>query len=130
MTTGISVQPAMLLFTKGSGFEVNVTKGEASTTQKVTITNIGTDNLSIQRLSLGGSGRSNFSLVSPPNLPLSLAPLAHQDLTVRFAPVALSQAYGLSAKLAIDSDDPLIPQNEVILTGDAVPVELSDFMAE
>jgi hypothetical protein len=67
--------------------------------------------LVVNNFSLTGSG---FSLVSPPALPLTLAPGASQSLTIRFAPTTSGTATGI---LAIGSNDPMTAQFPVTLSG-------------
>ena len=67
--------------------------------------------LVVNNFSLVGSG---FSLVSPPALPLTLAPGASQTLTIGFSPTTSGAATG---SLAIGSNDPAFPQLAVNLSG-------------
>ncbi|MFQ5629052.1 MAG: malectin domain-containing carbohydrate-binding protein [bacterium] len=65
-----------------------------------TISNTGTASLTVSAFNLDNS---EFSLVSPPALPLTIAPGASQNLTVRFSPTVVASQTG---NLDILSDDP------------------------
>ncbi|MFQ5633655.1 MAG: malectin domain-containing carbohydrate-binding protein, partial [bacterium] len=66
----------------------------------VTLSNTGTANLTVSAFNLDNS---EFSLVTPPVLPLTIAPGASQNLTVRFSPTVVASQTG---NFDILSDDP------------------------
>jgi hypothetical protein len=85
----------------------------SSTSLPLQITNApdAQSSLVINNFSLVGSG---FSLVSPPALPLTLAPGESRNLTIQFSPTSSGAATG---SLAIGSNDPAFPQLAVWLSG-------------
>jgi hypothetical protein len=119
-----------LQFTEAQGEGVDVEHGETSRTLTVTLNNTGSGALQVNSLNLSGSNAAEFTLVNPPALPLALAPGGNQPLQVRFAPPETVRTLGKSATLTIATDDPVNGNVQVLLQGDAVPVELSGFSAE
>ena len=126
----IDANPTTLLFTEGTGFEVDVEQGGSPTTQVVMVSNVGTSDLTISNLAFSGTDSGDFSLVSPPTLPLALSKSANQPLTVQFDPQATQRTLGLSASLDISSDDPNEPVLSIPITGDAVPIGIAAFWLE
>jgi hypothetical protein len=126
----ISASPSPLLFTKGSGYEVDVEHGGLPTTHTLTLSNPGATNLSVNTLAWSGTNAAEFSVVSTPTLPLVIAPAGSSDLIVQFAPTQTSRTLGLSATLTATSDDPAVPSLPITINGDATPVTLSRFAIE
>jgi fibronectin type 3 domain-containing protein len=86
----------------------------ASPSQRLTIRNTGTGPLTISALTLGGSHSGDFTLVSPPTTPTTLAP--GQSLEVQLAMRAT--VVGLrTAILTIASNDPSKPTTSINLRG-------------
>ena len=100
----IAVAPTTLAF----GI-IDVGNSSALTT---TITNNGTADLSVTALNL--TGTTEFSLVTPPGTPFTLAPNASQDVVVDYTPVDNGADTG---SLAIASNDPDSPNVTVDLSG-------------
>ena len=125
-----SATPALLTFAKGGPYAVDVEQGGQPTTRDLTITNINGSGVTITALDFYGPSAGDFSLVSPPALPLTLAPSESRQLTVKFAPKEDAPTLGLVATLQIIAGDPTHPVGTVTLTGDTVPVELSMFEAD
>ena len=82
-----------------------------SSTRTVTLSNAGGTDLVIGNIS---DATGPFSIVNKPALPLTLAPAASMDLSVRFTPVSVGTVGGL---FAISSNDPQRPLVAVNLTG-------------
>ncbi|MBI1987522.1 MAG: choice-of-anchor D domain-containing protein, partial [Nitrospinae bacterium] len=80
----------------------------------LTISNAGTQPLTVSSLQLGGAEASQYSLVNPPALPFTLAPNASQSLTVRFSPTT---AGSKAASLTFASNDPDEASVQVALSG-------------
>lgn len=123
----IDLDESELSFSLGSGFEVDVVAGDGPSTRPLTLSNSGQANLTITSLTWQGTAASQFSLVSPPALPLVIAPGGSQGLVIQFAPSSTEPEYGLEAQLAIGSNDPNQATILVDVSGDAVPVEMSSF---
>jgi hypothetical protein len=90
-----------------------------STTQIVTISNIGNAGLTISGISLA-PGSNGFTITSAPTVPFVLSPGATADVVVTFAP---SAAGLFSGTLRIASNDPDEGLVEVALRGNGVPAE-------
>ena len=125
------LNPSGLGYLEGSGYEVDVEQGPGTpTTQQITITNTGTDELTIYGLSFSGPNAADFSLLTPPAFPVVIPISGGQLFTIQFAPQSATRTLGLSATLTIETDEPGAEQRTLTLTGDAVPVALSGFQAE
>lgn len=112
--TGSGVAPEIALTATSLAFPA--TAVGASATQAVTVQNSGPVSLNVTGLNIVGLDKGAYSLVSPPALPLTLAPSGgSQALTVRFAPKS-HQDYN-HAQLAVGSDDPDERVTTVSLTG-------------
>lgn len=83
-----------------------------SRTQSVVLDNTGAAACSVSGLTITGS--SEFTLMTPPATPLTIAPAASQTLQVSYAPANAGTDQGV---LAILSDDAVEPRIEVQLTG-------------
>jgi hypothetical protein len=70
----------------------------------------------VDSLEFTGLNKSAYSLVSPPTVPFTVAPLTGgKTVTVHFTPTS-PQSYDY-AKLVVGSDDPDEPAVELALTG-------------
>src|SRR5262249_49536413 len=78
----------------------------------VTIANAGTASLSVTGLTLSGSG--DFSLATPPALPIAVAPGSSALVHVVYAPAQDGPDVG---QMTIDSSDPNAPSLKVHLGG-------------
>ncbi|RMF59733.1 MAG: choice-of-anchor D domain-containing protein, partial [Calditrichaeota bacterium] len=85
--------------------------------QQLLILNIGTQNLIIDDLGIVGNNDTLFSVVNPPQLPVTILPGDTLALTVRFAPLSPGNK---SAFLVITNNDPDSNPLFVILKGRAV----------
>ena len=91
------------------------------------IRNTGTADLQVHSLELVGLNKTGYSLVSPPAVPFTVAPLTGRTITVRLTPAA-SQSYDY-AKLAVGSDDPDEPVVELALDGAAAGAAVAEGIA-
>ncbi|MFN7132845.1 MAG: choice-of-anchor D domain-containing protein, partial [Myxococcales bacterium] len=91
-------------------------------TARLTVSNTGSATLAISSLTIGGADAASFN--SARATPFDLAPGASETLTLEFQPTAVGTR---NAVLAIASDDPLTPQLNVPLEGQALrpPLETS-----
>jgi hypothetical protein len=103
----VSVSPAQI-------DENAVVGGSPSPTRTVTVSNTGTARLTVRSVAFTGGAATSFALVSPPTLPLKLAPGASADLAVQFTASTLGPQ---SAKLHVRSDDPVTPDAVVAVQG-------------
>lgn len=88
------------------------------TPEPVVVTNAGITALQITQLTLNGTHKSHYQLVSPPALPLTLGAGQSVTLQVRFKPTALQV---LTARLDITNNDPDEGLVSVALYGLATP---------
>ncbi len=117
--TGNGISPTVVLSPTALDFG-KVTVG-TKVTQELKLTNSGSDDLSLKMLSLSGS--LNFSLVSPPNTPVTVAKGGGiLKLMVAYQPNAVAVDSG---KLTLVTDAPNMPNFEVLLTGEGVSGALS-----
>ncbi len=97
-----------------------------SDAEEMTITNVGTDSLTISDMDL--SDTENFSFITSGgddpcgNLPVTIGAGASCTCLVKFHPQSEAT---YSAVLSIDSDDPVTPNLDVDLTGTGVPNNFS-----
>ena len=105
--------PDLLTTARGGGADIDLNRAEAvfggvrgttSAAQKVIVENTGTAPLVVRRLAVVGPHRNAFG-VSPPQLPLTLAPGDSESVNVRFAP-GRRQVGALRAALLVVSNDP------------------------
>ena len=124
--------PASLMFTDGSGYEVDVVAGDAPTTQAVTIRNTGTADLTFTGgaagtpgLAISGTDASSFSILSvTPSTADPLVPNGEVTVVIQFDPQVSQRTLDLQATLEVTSDAATL---SVALKGDALPAELSAF---
>jgi len=81
-------------------------------TQTLQLSNAGSAALNVQQIQVTGAGFQ----VTPPSMPLALAPGANQILNLAFAPAATGN---VSGTLTISSSDPKSPANVTVL-GDGI----------
>ncbi len=79
--------PAMVLSQNLLDFGAVLTPGGAKEVT-VTVTNSGTEDLSISAMTIAGDNTADFAFVNPPALPIVVKPAATVDITVRFTPSA------------------------------------------
>lgn len=82
----------------------------------VTITNSGNAALTLWALQIGGANPADFRVVNPPAMPVAIAAMGTQKVTVLFAPTARGLR---SAGLLITTDAPMMNQVNVPLSGTA-----------
>lgn len=109
--TPVPRPPQILTSTDQLNFGTTCTGSSTSLQLQISNAQTAQSALVVNNFSLTGSG---FSLVSPPALPLTLAPGASRTLTVRFSPTASGAGDGL---VVIGSNDPQTPQLPVTLSG-------------
>lgn len=112
----LSAVPASLAYTYDP---VNPT---APQTRTLDLYNIGSRPLSITGLGITGTGAANYTLVSPPALPQSVAFGALLTVQVRYDPQGDAAA---PAQLQINSDAPGETLTSIPLSADPLPVGLS-----
>jgi len=88
----------------------NVCLGE-SQDRVIQIFNIGEEDLEVTAITVTGDG---FARLPTPQVPFTVAGGEHVDITVRFAPTAITQGTG---QIIIDSSDPCQPRVAFDLTG-------------
>ncbi|TDT18486.1 fibronectin type III domain protein [Ilumatobacter fluminis] len=89
---------------------------EFNDTATLTVSNTGTEDLVISDLDITGGQAAQFTLVTPPTLPLTITPGNDTTLTVQF--VANSGSKGVrTANLEIVSSDPTSPTTVINLRG-------------
>jgi len=93
----------------------SITTG-SNQTKIFTIQNPGTASLSISGISFTGTNATEFSLVSAPTFPLSIAASGSQVITVKFAPLVVGNR---SATITIASDDADEASYDFALQGNA-----------
>jgi hypothetical protein len=91
--------------------------------QTVTISNLGTANLSLQTVSFVQDSNPDFSY-TPFQLPLTIEPTGSVDVTVIFAPTVEGEALGV---LKITGDDEENPFADIVMTGAGI---VPDIMVE
>ena len=75
--------------------------------------NVGTRDLMV--LKVQSLGSTDFSVLTPPSLPLAIAPGAHVDFTIEYAPT--TRGVPETATIQITSNDPLAPMYDVAARG-------------
>ncbi|MFI5059614.1 MAG: choice-of-anchor D domain-containing protein [Candidatus Acidiferrales bacterium] len=108
-TTPLS-QPQLVVVPNSVNFQ-SVLVGQKNT-QTLQLSNSGSAALNVQQIQVTGAGFQ----VTPPSLPLALAPGANQIFSLAFAPAATGN---VSGTLTISSNDPKSPANLAVL-GDGV----------
>lgn len=88
--------------------------GKISAPRRINLRSVGTDTVTVTGLTDPGSP---FELVSPPALPIVLAPLQVASVAVRFEPVNVGPA---EATIVISSDDVDDPVQELSVRGEGV----------
>jgi len=79
-----------------------------SVDRELTVTNTGTAPLKINSVTVGGGSSAGFSVLSPPNLPLTLPVGSHLSFTVRFTPAG-PMGGPAAATVQVNTDDPVNP---------------------
>ncbi|MEO7426917.1 MAG: malectin domain-containing carbohydrate-binding protein [Fibrobacteria bacterium] len=97
--TGSQIAPAVLTAAPGSMAFGSVALNTPSTPANLVLSNTGGSPLTISALTLSGAQAAEFSL-TPPALPLTLAPAATASIPVRFTPAAVGVR---AATLAVTS---------------------------
>jgi MYXO-CTERM domain-containing protein len=101
--------------------------GRTSSPRSFTVTNTGSDMLTLSGVTVEGSGAAAFAFVDPPTLPLVLAPGAGTTLRVTMA----TEEVGVSeAVVLLESDDDETPRARVVARGTGVSQVLSLSLAE
>ncbi|MDX6681898.1 MAG: large repetitive protein, partial [Solirubrobacteraceae bacterium] len=103
----MTTTPARLIFN-------DVQNGAASAAKSATIRNDGTAPLNVSSLSIGGADATQFSLVSPPALPATIAVGSSLDVQVVFDP---SSTGPKRATLTVAGNDAAHPQRTLALRG-------------
>jgi hypothetical protein len=91
-----------------------VTAGE-SDTWDVTVSNVGTDDLIVSGVSFSGTGAADLSTTA--TFPITITPSGSEIVPIVWSPAAIGT---LDAVATIASNDPLDPNYEITLTGNAV----------
>jgi len=110
VTSGKSTAPTtapQLVVTPNSVNFQSVVVGQRNT-QTLQLSNAGSVALSVQQIQVTGAGFQ----VTPPAMPLALAPGANQIFSLAFAPAATGS---VSGTLAVSSNDPHSPANVSVL---------------
>ncbi|HEV7807455.1 MAG TPA: choice-of-anchor D domain-containing protein, partial [Solirubrobacteraceae bacterium] len=111
--TGTSTSPTMS--TTPSRLIFNDVQGAtASAAKSVTIRNDGSAALNVSSLAIGGADAAQFTLVSPPALPATIAAGSALDVQVAFDPTSTGPK---RATLTAAGNDAAHPQNTVALRG-------------
>lgn len=134
----LTAAPASLSYLEGGPFAVDVEKGGAPTQKTLTLTNPGAiavtftvGNVATPGLRLTGPAAADYQIAAvSPSTATPLAPGGSLTVTIRFAPTEARRTLGLMATLEITCDSPVTPFMMIPLTGDAVPVEMSNFKVE
>jgi ELWxxDGT repeat protein len=93
----------------------------SSSTLVITISNVGTVNLTVNYFSPQSGWDYAFSIASAPEVPFILAPLSTVDLAVTYTPSATGS---ISSVLEISSNDPDEPLVQVDLSGTGIEEEI------
>lgn len=107
--------------------DVNVQAFGEPTTGAVTIWNNGLGRLTVSSIDFNGPETASFGFTSDLTLPIIVPPQTSHSLTVRFSPISSLPAWWLNTTLNFMTDDPITPSLSVLLTGSAVPTDLSSF---
>ncbi|MCX7957763.1 MAG: choice-of-anchor D domain-containing protein [Deltaproteobacteria bacterium] len=91
--------------------------GNESSPEKITVKNVGSKNLEISDVSIGGNDTSDFVIKSENCKGITLAPNNTCVISLSFKPLSLGDR---SAELQIDSDDPNKPVAKVLLAGSGI----------
>ncbi len=114
---GVMPQSGVISLDKSS-IDFGIVKvGNESTVQNVVVKNVGTLDLSIGSVYLGGNDTSDFEIRSDNCNSTTLTPNNSCTIGLVFKPQSLGNK---SAELLIDSDDPTRPTAKVILSGSGI----------
>ncbi|MSP62036.1 MAG: choice-of-anchor D domain-containing protein [Myxococcales bacterium] len=111
--TGIGTSPMFKATPLALDFgSINV--GEKSAAQTCTLSNTGTQALTITQFQLTGPQSGSFDIVGEPQIPAMINPGANVKFTVTFTPMA---NMGEAAQINIKTDDPNAPSTAITLNG-------------
>ena len=115
---GITIASGDTTPSSADNTDFGVVAVNATASKAFTLRNTGSAALTISAITFTGDAASEYTLVSPPSFPLTLAPGASQALTVQLQPTATGLRH---ATLTIASNDPATPTYTAALQGGTPP---------